>query len=98
MRIDDTVGPDVDPALKGVLVVFNSTGSAVTQQVPGADRRQPVPVPRPGRRLGPGREADDLDRVVRHRHRPGALGRRTGPDLTAPKPSLDALCSLSVGS
>ncbi|MEU4601801.1 pullulanase-type alpha-1,6-glucosidase [Kribbella sp. NPDC023972] len=35
MRIDDTVGPDVDPALKGVLVVFNSTGSAVTQQIPG---------------------------------------------------------------
>jgi hypothetical protein len=35
MRIDDTVGPNVDPALKGVLVVFNSTGSAVSQQVPG---------------------------------------------------------------
>jgi hypothetical protein len=35
MRIDDTVGPNVDPALKGVLVVFNSTGAAVTQQIPG---------------------------------------------------------------
>ena len=35
MRIDDTVGPNVDPALKGVLVVFNSTGSTVTQQIPG---------------------------------------------------------------
>ncbi|MFF0271188.1 pullulanase-type alpha-1,6-glucosidase [Kribbella sp. NPDC004536] len=35
MRIDDTVGADVDPALKGVLVVFNSTNAAVTQQVPG---------------------------------------------------------------
>ncbi|GAA1682510.1 hypothetical protein GCM10009745_28500 [Kribbella yunnanensis] len=35
MRIDDTVGPNVDPALKGVLVVFNSTGSTVTQTVPG---------------------------------------------------------------
>ncbi|WP_405057750.1 pullulanase-type alpha-1,6-glucosidase [Kribbella sp. NBC_01505] len=35
MRIDDTVGPNVDPALKGVLVVFNTTGSAVTQTVPG---------------------------------------------------------------
>ncbi|MEV5962630.1 pullulanase-type alpha-1,6-glucosidase [Kribbella sp. NPDC051952] len=34
MRIDDTVGPNVDPALKGVLVVFNSTGSPVTQTVP----------------------------------------------------------------
>ncbi|GAA0606523.1 pullulanase-type alpha-1,6-glucosidase [Kribbella sandramycini] len=35
MRIDDTVGPDADPKLKGVLVVFNTTGSAVTQTVPG---------------------------------------------------------------
>ncbi|WP_083750992.1 pullulanase-type alpha-1,6-glucosidase [Kribbella sp. ALI-6-A] len=35
MRIDDSVGPNVDPALKGVVVVFNSTGSTVTQQVPG---------------------------------------------------------------
>ncbi len=35
MRIDDTVGPNVDAALKGVLVVFNSTGAPVTQQVPG---------------------------------------------------------------
>jgi pullulanase-type alpha-1,6-glucosidase len=34
MRIDDTVGPNVDPSLKGVLVVFNSTGSPVTQQIP----------------------------------------------------------------
>ncbi len=34
MRIDDTVGPDVDPALRGVVVVFNTTGSAVTQTVP----------------------------------------------------------------
>ena len=33
MRIDDTVGPNVDPALKGALVVFNSTGASVTQQV-----------------------------------------------------------------
>ncbi|WP_238152763.1 pullulanase-type alpha-1,6-glucosidase [Kribbella speibonae] len=35
MRVDDTVGPDIDPALKGLVVVFNSTGSTVTQQVPG---------------------------------------------------------------
>jgi len=35
MRIDDTVGPNVDPKLKGVLVVFNTTGAAVTQTVPG---------------------------------------------------------------
>ena len=34
MRIDDTVGPDIDPALRGVLVVFNTTGSTVSQTVP----------------------------------------------------------------
>ena len=35
LRIDDTVGPNVDPALKGLVVVFNTTGSAVSQQLPG---------------------------------------------------------------
>ena len=35
MRIDDTVGADVDPALRGAVVVFNATPSAVTQKVPG---------------------------------------------------------------
>ena len=35
MRIDDTAGSDVDPALKGLIVVFNATPSQVTQRVPG---------------------------------------------------------------
>ena len=35
MRIDDTVGPDVDPALRGALVVFNASPTEVTQAVPG---------------------------------------------------------------
>lgn len=35
MRIDDTVGADVDPALRGLVVVFNATPSAVSQKVPG---------------------------------------------------------------
>jgi pullulanase/glycogen debranching enzyme len=35
MRIDDTQGTDADPALKGLVVVFNATPSAVTQKVPG---------------------------------------------------------------
>ncbi len=35
MRIDDSAGPDVDPRLRGALVVFNATGSPVTQQIPG---------------------------------------------------------------
>ncbi|MCL2516203.1 MAG: pullulanase-type alpha-1,6-glucosidase [Microbacteriaceae bacterium] len=35
MRIDDTKGADVDPALAGVLVVFNGTGATTTQTVSG---------------------------------------------------------------
>jgi pullulanase-type alpha-1,6-glucosidase len=35
MRIDDTHGTDVDPALKGVVVVFNATPDTVNQRVPG---------------------------------------------------------------
>ncbi len=35
MRIDDTVGADVDPTLRGVVVVFNATPGAVAQVVPG---------------------------------------------------------------
>ncbi len=35
MRIDDTVGKDVDRRLRGVLVVFNASPDAVTQTVPG---------------------------------------------------------------
>lgn len=35
MRIDDTVGADVDPTLRGVVVVFNATPNAVAQKVPG---------------------------------------------------------------
>lgn len=33
MRVDDTVGVDVDPALDGMLVVFNVTGEPVTETV-----------------------------------------------------------------
>jgi pullulanase-type alpha-1,6-glucosidase len=35
MRIDDTVGPDIDPALRGLVVVFNAGVSPVDQVVPG---------------------------------------------------------------
>ncbi len=35
MRIDDTLGADIDPALKGLVVVFNATPSQVTQRIPG---------------------------------------------------------------
>ena len=39
-KIDDTVGADVDPALKGLVVVFNTTPQSVTQTVPGAQGYQ----------------------------------------------------------
>jgi len=35
MRIDDTIGPNVDPALKGVVVVFNASDEATNQTIPG---------------------------------------------------------------
>jgi pullulanase/glycogen debranching enzyme len=35
MRIDDTVGRDVDPRWKGLVVVFNASPEATTQTVPG---------------------------------------------------------------
>ncbi|GJF31461.1 hypothetical protein KNE206_41610 [Kitasatospora sp. NE20-6] len=35
MRIDDTVGPDTDPALKGLVVVFNATPQTTTRTVAG---------------------------------------------------------------
>jgi pullulanase-type alpha-1,6-glucosidase len=35
MRIDDTVGGDADPRLRGLVVVFNASPTAVTQKVPG---------------------------------------------------------------
>jgi pullulanase/glycogen debranching enzyme len=35
MRVDDTVGRDADPALKGLVVVFNASPAPVTQHVPG---------------------------------------------------------------
>ncbi|MGA8978646.1 MAG: alpha-1,6-glucosidase domain-containing protein, partial [Pedococcus sp.] len=35
MRIDDTVGKDADPRLKGLVVVINASPDAVTQKVPG---------------------------------------------------------------
>jgi pullulanase-type alpha-1,6-glucosidase len=36
MHLDDTVGPDVDPERKGIVVVFNASDEATTQRVPAA--------------------------------------------------------------
>ena len=40
MRIDDTVGADVDPRLKGLVVVFNAGPKATTQRLPGVSGRR----------------------------------------------------------
>ena len=34
-RIDDTIGPNADPALRGMVIVFNASPSATTQTVAG---------------------------------------------------------------
>ena len=39
-RIDDTVGTDVDPKLKGLVVVYNASPWAQTQPVPGLSGQQ----------------------------------------------------------
>ncbi len=33
MRLDDTVGPNVDPQLRGMVIIFNATPNTVTQQI-----------------------------------------------------------------
>ena len=35
MRVDDTVGRDADPALKGLVAVFNASPTSVVQALPG---------------------------------------------------------------
>jgi pullulanase-type alpha-1,6-glucosidase len=35
MRIDDTTGPDIDPARDGLVVVFNASDESITESVPG---------------------------------------------------------------
>ncbi|WP_231938480.1 pullulanase-type alpha-1,6-glucosidase [Arthrobacter sp. B6] len=37
MNIDDTAGPDVDPKLKGLVVIFNASDEATTQNVAGTE-------------------------------------------------------------
>ena len=65
LRIDDTVGPDVDPRLKGLVVVFNASDETTTQTLAATAgsrfRLHPV-------------QADGSDRVVRtasHHRRSG---------------------------
>ena len=76
MRIDDTKGVDVDPALRGAVVVFNATPDAVTQKVPGltgAVRAEPGP----GERRRQRRQAGGIRRgqrlVLRARSHGGGL-------------------------
>ena len=73
MKIDDTVGPNSDPARKGLVVVFNASDEATTQQVPGAARA--------GYSLHPV-QATGSDPVVRTASYDSTAGRFTVPART----------------
>ncbi|MFC7598129.1 pullulanase-type alpha-1,6-glucosidase [Terrabacter sp. GCM10028922] len=72
MRIDDALGLDADPALRGAVVVFNATPSAVTQKVPGLTG--PV-------RLSPV-QADGADTVVKQAAYDASTGAFSVPGRT----------------
>jgi pullulanase/glycogen debranching enzyme len=73
MRIDDTVGADVDPRLRGLVVVFNASPDATSQTVPGTA----------GQRfsLHPA-QANGADSVVKDSTYDGQAGRFTVPGRT----------------
>ena len=73
MKIDDTVGPNSDPARKGLVVVFNASDEATTQQVPGTARA--------GYTLHPV-QATGSDPVVRTASYDSTAGRFTVPART----------------
>ena len=73
MHLDDTVGPDVDPDRRGLVVVFNASDTATSQQVPGAAGG--------GFRLHPV-QAGGGDEVVRTSSYDGATGTFTVPART----------------
>ena len=82
MHIDDTVGPNVDPALKGLVVVFNASDEATTQTV--ADTA--------GRRYAlHSVQANGSDRIVKtatHTQRNRTV-HRPGPHRRCLRPAID---------
>lgn len=73
MRIDDTVGADLDPRLKGLVVVFNASPKATTQQLPGTSGQRFA--------LHPA-QANGTDQVVRRSRYDGSTGTFTVPART----------------
>jgi hypothetical protein len=73
MRLDDTVGPDVDRSRKGLVVVFNASDQPTTQLVPGTARA--------GYRLHPV-QANGSDPVVRAARYISRTGEFTVPART----------------
>ncbi|MFN8098021.1 MAG: pullulanase-type alpha-1,6-glucosidase [Dermatophilaceae bacterium] len=73
MRIDDTIGADLDPALRGVVVVFNATATPVDQVVPGMAGTDLVLSPI---------QADGSDPVVKSASWASAMGTATVPART----------------
>ena len=73
MRLDDTVGPNVDKSLGGMVVIFNATPDATTQSVSGVagQRFQLDPI-----------QQDGSDPVVRTARYSAATGTFTVPGRT----------------
>ncbi len=74
LHVDDTVGPDVDPALDGVLVVLNARPQPVSEAVPALVGRDYV--------LSPVQQSG-VDAVVRETAWDAATGTVTVPARTA---------------
>ena len=73
MRIDDTVGPDVDPDLEGLVVVFNASDDATTQTLAATARQR--------HDLHPA-QADGTDEVVKTANHDTRTGRFDVPART----------------
>lgn len=71
MRIDDTVGPDIDRALKGMVVVFNASDEATTQTLAAGQRFELHP-----------KQARGSDPVVKASRHNTRTGRFTVPART----------------
>ena len=80
MLIDDLVGEDVDPKLKGALVVFNAGTEPTTQTVGELEGAEVRADARAGEGLRPGRQDHDVGCRHRHDHGAGAHRRGAGRD------------------
>ena len=83
MRIDDTLGRDVDPRLRGLVVVFNASPQTTVQTVPTTEGARFRLHPRPGGRRRPARPDGGARPSYGCVHRAGPNGRRLRRALIA---------------